>query len=122
MTAPLTGTKQSFTYARIAGRGDDALPPLLADLGVAKGDRVILYMPMIPQAAFAMLACARIGAIHSVVFGGFAPPNSPPASTMPSRSSSCRLLAVSSPGASSPTSRLLDKAIELAAHKPDMHA
>ncbi len=45
---------------------------MLADLGVGKGDRVIVYMPMVPEAAFAMLACARIGAVHSVVFGGFA--------------------------------------------------
>jgi propionyl-CoA synthetase len=45
---------------------------ILQSLGVKKGDRVLVYMPMIPEAAFAMLACARIGAIHSVVFGGFA--------------------------------------------------
>ena len=45
---------------------------MLAGLGVARGDRVLIYMPMVPEAAFAMLACARIGAIHSVVFGGFA--------------------------------------------------
>ena len=45
---------------------------MLASLGVVKGDRVLIYMPMVPEAAFAMLACARIGAIHSVVFGGFA--------------------------------------------------
>jgi propionyl-CoA synthetase len=44
-----------------------------ADLGVGKGDRVIIYMPMVPEAVIAMLACARIGAVHSVVFGGFAP-------------------------------------------------
>ena len=48
------------------------LAAMLQDFGVAKGDRVILYMPMVPEAVFAMLACARIGAIHSVVFGGFA--------------------------------------------------
>ena len=46
---------------------------MLARLGVSKGDRVIIYMPMIPQTVFAMLACARLGAVHSVVFGGFAP-------------------------------------------------
>lgn len=49
------------------------LAAVLQDLGVQRGDRVLLYMPMIPQALFGMLACARIGAIHSVVFGGFAP-------------------------------------------------
>ncbi len=70
--SPLTGTARTFTYrelrdevARFAGA--------LRGLGVEKGDRVILYMPMVPQAAVAMLACARLGAVHSVVFGGFAP-------------------------------------------------
>lgn len=70
--SPFTSTKQTFTYlqlrdhvARVAG--------MLANLGVKKGDRVIIYMPMVPEAAMAMLACARLGAIHSVVFGGFAP-------------------------------------------------
>src|SRR5437660_8318606 len=69
--SPVTGESRHFSYlelrdevARLAG--------VLADLGVVKGDRVLIYMPMIPEAAFAMLACARIGAIHSVVFGGFA--------------------------------------------------
>jgi propionyl-CoA synthetase len=69
--SPVTGRIERFTYrelrdevARLAGA--------LAALGVAKGDRVLIYMPMVPQAAFAMLACARLGAIHSVVFGGFA--------------------------------------------------
>lgn len=70
--SPVTGKKQRYSYfalrdtvARIAG--------MLADQGLTKGDRVIIYMPMIPEAAMAMLACARLGAIHSVVFGGFAP-------------------------------------------------
>ena len=69
--SPVTGQIRHFTYrelrdevARLAG--------VLSSLGVAKGDRVLIYMPMVPEAAFAMLACARIGAIHSVVFGGFA--------------------------------------------------
>ena len=44
---------------------------ILRDLGVSKGDRVVIYLPMIPEAAYAMLACARIGAIHSIVFAGF---------------------------------------------------
>ena len=71
--SPVSNTKLKYTYreltdvvARTAG--------MLADLGVAKGDRVIIYMPMIPEAVIAMLAVARLGAIHSVVFGGFAPP------------------------------------------------
>jgi propionyl-CoA synthetase len=70
--SPVTGTKRTYTYrelrdetARFAG--------VLRDLGVERGDRVIIYMPMIPQAVISMLACARIGAVHSVVFGGFAP-------------------------------------------------
>jgi propionyl-CoA synthetase len=70
--SPVTGTVKSFTYrelrdlvARCAG--------MLRAQGVERGDRVILYMPMVPEAVIAMLACARIGAVHSVVFGGFAP-------------------------------------------------
>ncbi|MGC7096984.1 propionyl-CoA synthetase [Amycolatopsis lurida] len=70
--SPVTGTTSRYTYrelhaavARFAGA--------LRSLGVAHGDRVIIYMPMVPEAAIAMLACARLGAVHSVVFGGFAP-------------------------------------------------
>ncbi|NOI65480.1 propionyl-CoA synthetase [Vibrio sp. 99-8-1] len=70
--SPVTLTKRQYTYlqlrdqvAKVAG--------MLAAQGVEKGDRVVIYMPMIPEAAMAMLACARLGAIHSVVFGGFAP-------------------------------------------------
>jgi len=69
--SPVTGTKTVFTYAQVLDEVA-TLAAVLQDLGVAKGDRVIIYMPMIPEAAFAMLACARIGAVHSVVFGGFA--------------------------------------------------
>ncbi|OOE60633.1 AMP-binding protein, partial [Salinivibrio sp. IB282] len=70
--SPVTDKKTTYTYAalrdyvaKVAG--------MLAGLGVEKGDRVVIYMPMIPEATVAMLACARLGAIHSVVFGGFAP-------------------------------------------------
>ena len=70
--SPVTGNQSSYTYnqlrdqvAKVAG--------MLAAQGVTKGDRVVIYMPMIPEAAMAMLACARLGAVHSVVFGGFAP-------------------------------------------------
>ena len=71
--SPVTGKKQSFTYLQL--RDEVALcAGMLKDLGVGKGDRVIIYLPMIPEAVISMLACARIGAIHSVVFGGFAPP------------------------------------------------
>src|SRR6516165_12032577 len=69
--SPVTGSIAHFTYrelrdevARLAG--------VLTGLGVVRGDRVLIYMPMVPESAFAMLACARIGAVHSVVFGGFA--------------------------------------------------
>ncbi|KUR81328.1 AMP-binding protein [Novosphingobium sp. Fuku2-ISO-50] len=70
--SPVTDTIRRFTYAELAeevGR----VAAMLASLGVGRGDRVVIYMPMIPETVFAMLACARLGAIHSVVFGGFAP-------------------------------------------------
>jgi propionyl-CoA synthetase len=69
--SPVTSTKRRLTYAGLKTE-TAVLGAVLRDLGVGKGDRVIIYMPMIPEAAIAMLACARIGAIHSVVFGGFA--------------------------------------------------
>jgi propionyl-CoA synthetase len=69
--SPVTGQVRHFAYSEL--RDEVArLAGVLTGLGVAKGDRVLIYMPMVPEAAFAMLACARIGAIHSVVFGGFA--------------------------------------------------
>ncbi len=70
--SPVTGVKQVYSYAQLLDRVA-AIAGMLRDQGVVKGDRVVLYMPMIPEAACAMLACARLGAIHSVVFGGFAP-------------------------------------------------
>ncbi|MEC3976015.1 propionyl-CoA synthetase [Amycolatopsis sp. H20-H5] len=70
--SPVTETVRTFTYTEL--RDEVALfAGGLASLGVTKGDRVILYLPMVPEAAIAMLACARLGAVHSVVFGGFAP-------------------------------------------------
>ena len=70
--SPVTGQHQTFTYLEL--RDEVAhLAGVLKNQGVVKGDRIIVYMPMIPQAIIAMLACARLGAIHSVVFGGFAP-------------------------------------------------
>ena len=69
--SPVTGTTRVFTYSEL--RDEVArLAGALRGLGVERGDRVILYLPMVPEAVFAMLACARLGAIHSVVFGGFA--------------------------------------------------
>jgi propionyl-CoA synthetase len=70
--SPVTRASAVFTYAAL--RDEVARTAgMLTQLGVEKGDRVVLYMPMVPEAVFAMLACARIGAVHSVVFGGFAP-------------------------------------------------
>ncbi|WP_029009790.1 propionyl-CoA synthetase [Azospirillum halopraeferens] len=70
--SPVTGTVQTITYAELKDQVSH-FAGALRRLGVEKGDRVILYMPMIPQSLVAMLACARLGAVHSVVFGGFAP-------------------------------------------------
>jgi len=90
----------------------------LRSLGVKKGDRVLVYMPMIPEAAFAMLACARIGAIHSVVFGGFA------SVSLASRIDDAEPTVIVSADAGSRGGKvvaykpLLDEAIKLAAHKP----
>ena len=70
--SPVTNTIRRYTYTEL--RDEVAqLAGTLKRLGVQKGDTVVIYMPMVPEAVFAMLACARIGAIHSVVFGGFAP-------------------------------------------------
>ena len=86
--------------------------------GVAKGDRVIIYMPAVPEAVIAMLACARIGAIHSVVFGGFAPRE------LAIRLDDCtpKLIVSAScgiePTRTIPYKPLLDEAIEIASHKP----
>jgi propionyl-CoA synthetase len=69
--SPVTGEQRRLTYTQLLDEVK-TLAGVLADLGVARGDRVVLYMPMVPEALIAMLACARLGAIHSVVFGGFA--------------------------------------------------
>jgi len=70
--SPVTDTQRTYTYAQL--RDEVAtFAGVLAGLGVGHGDRVVIYMPMVPEAVVAMLACARIGAVHSVVFGGFAP-------------------------------------------------
>ena len=95
-----------------------AMAAALQELGVRQGDRVLLYMPMIPEAAFAMLACARLGAIHSVVFGGFA------SASLAARIDDARPTVIVSADAGSrggkviPYKPLLDAAIELCAHKP----
>lgn len=70
--SPVTNTKESYTYNELLEQVSAFAGVLQNDLGVQAGDRVVIYMPLIPQAAVAMLACSRIGAVHSVVFGGFA--------------------------------------------------
>jgi propionyl-CoA synthetase len=116
--SPLAGTKRVLTYHRLLTE-TQVLASMLRDLGVAKGDRVILYMPMVPEAVIAMLACARIGAIHSVVFGGFA------ARELATRIDDAKPKVVLSascgiePGRIVHYKPLLDEAIAIAAHKPD---
>jgi propionyl-CoA synthetase len=114
----ITGAIAKYTYAELK-REVVALASVLKNQGVRKGDRVIIYMPMVAEAAFAMLACARIGAIHSVVFGGFA------ARELATRiddaqprliiSASCGL----EPGRVVAYKPLLDGAIGIARHKPE---
>ena len=70
--SPVTGNKSTYTYQQLTD-AVAAFAGALKNEGVGKGDRVVIYMPMVPEAAIAMLACARLGAVHSVVFGGFAP-------------------------------------------------
>jgi len=116
--SPVTGTKRTYTYAQLL---DEVarFAGVLAGLGVGRGDRVVVYMPMVPEAAIAMLACARLGAVHSVVFGGFAPRELAiridDATPKVIVSASCgiegkRVL---------PYKPLLDEAIKLAEHTPD---
>ena len=116
--SPVTGTKHVITYAELQTRVA-SLAGALQARGVTKGDRVIIYMPMVPEALEAMLACARLGAIHSVVFGGFA------ANELAVRIDDCQPKAIIAASCGIEPNRvvhykpLLDGAIELAAHKPD---
>ncbi|MFV0475528.1 MAG: propionyl-CoA synthetase [Pikeienuella sp.] len=116
--SPLTGAKRIVTYAELQDL-TAKLAGALARKGVGKGDRVIIYMPMVAEAAVAMLACARIGAIHSVVFGGFA------SSELAVRIEDCQPKAVIAascgiePGRIVDYKPLLDGAIEIAKHKPE---
>ena len=115
--SPITGAKQTYTYRQLLEEVE-ALAAVLSEMGIAKGDRIIIYLPMVPQAAIAMLACARIGAIHSVVFGGFA------AAELATRidDASPKLIISAScgiePGRIIEYKPLLDQAIELANAKP----
>src|SRR5213082_2148663 len=116
--SPLAKSVTRFTYAEML-KEVQTLAAVMADFGVTKGDRVILYMPMVPEAVVAMLACARIGAVHSVVFGGFA------AKELATRiedakpslifSASCGL----EPGRIVHYKPLLDEAIRLSSVKPE---
>jgi propionyl-CoA synthetase len=117
--SPVTGTKRSYTYAELT----DAVATFagaLRDLGVAAGDRVVVYMPMIPEAVITMLACARLGAVHSVVFGGFA------AHELATRieDATPRVVVAASCGIEGNRlieyKPLLDRAIDLSAHKPEL--
>jgi len=116
--SPVTDTITKFTYSELRDQVA-AFAGVLKSQGVEKGDRVIVYMPMIPQAAIAMLACARIGAIHSVVFGGFA------AKELATRIDDAKPKAMVSASCGIEGSKviaykpLLDEAIEFSEHKPE---
>ena len=116
--SPITDTKATITYSQLKSRVA-ALAGALRAKGVEKGDRVIIYMPMVPETLDAMLACARIGAVHSVVFGGFAAnelavriDDAEPKAII---AASCGL----EPGRVVPYKPLLDGAIEQSTHKPE---
>jgi propionyl-CoA synthetase len=115
--SPVTGSVQSLTYSALRDM-TAGFAGALRRLGVEKGDRVIIYMPMVPEAVVAMLACARLGAVHSVVFGGFA------ANELATRIDDCHPKVVVSASCGIEGSRvipykpMLDGAIELAIHKP----
>ncbi|WP_111429826.1 propionyl-CoA synthetase [Rhodobacteraceae bacterium DSL-40] len=116
--SPITGAKGKLTYAELLEQ-TSRLAGALSAKGVGKGDRVIVYMPMVPEALVAMLACARIGAVHSVVFGGFAAPelavrieDAKPKAII---ASSCGI----EPGRVIAYKPMVDQAIELSSHKPE---
>ena len=112
-----TETEKAYSFRELHAEVQ-RMAAILLQMGVKKGDRVLIYMPMIAEAAFAMLACARIGAIHSVVFGGFA------SHSLASRIDDAQPVAIVSADAGMrggkvvPYKHLLDEAISLSAHKP----
>jgi len=116
--SPITGNKSKTSFLKLQNQ-TSKLGGLLKSQGVEKGDRVIIYMPMIPEAIVAMLACARIGAVHSVVFGGFA------ANELATRIDDCTpkvILAGScgvEPSGIIAYKPLIDAAINIATHKPE---
>jgi propionyl-CoA synthetase len=116
--SPVTGVKLTISYVDLQTK-TQVLAGILKNFGVTKGDRVVLYMPMVPEAVVAMLACARIGAVHSVVFGGFA------ANELATRIEDARPKVILSASCGIEAARvvpykpLLDHAIELSSFKPD---
>lgn len=116
--SPITDSKKTYSFDDLLGEVK-ALAAVLQDLGVGKGDRVIIYMPMIPETPMAMLACARLGAVHSVVFGGFA------GHELATRIDDAKPKLIVAASCGVEPNRIvaykpmLDEAIELAAHKPD---
>ncbi|MDZ7781941.1 MAG: propionyl-CoA synthetase [Halioglobus sp.] len=115
--SPVTGSRRTYTYRELLAEVSRCAGAL-SECGVALGDRVLIYMPMVPEAVMAMLACARLGAIHSVVFGGFASAELAvridDAKPRVIISASCGV----EPGRIVEYKPLLDGAIEMAAHKP----
>ena len=116
--SPVTQTVKKYTFNEVKTEVAKLAGGLLS-LGLEKGDTAVIYMPMIPQAAFAMLACARIGVTHSVVFGGFAPHE------LAIRIDDCEPKAIITASSGIEIDRLIaykplvDEAIELANHKPE---
>ena len=114
--SPITGNKAKFTFNQLKGKVSK-FAGALDKLGIKKGDRIVIYMPMIPEAVVAMLACGRIGAIHSVVFGGFA------SNELASRidDSKAKILITAScgfePGKTVEYRPLVDGALKLSKHK-----
>ncbi len=115
--SPVTNSKEIITYNRLH-KEVSKLAGALKDIGLKKGDTAIIYMPMIPQAVYAMLACARIGVIHSVVFGGFAP------NELAIRIDDCRPKVILTASSGIEIDRIIpykpyvDEAIKLSEHKP----
>ena len=116
--SPVTGTTRTYSYADLLGEVA-TFAGALASLGVVKGDRVVIYLPMVPEAVVAMLACARLGAVHSVVFGGFA------AAELAARIEDARPRVVVSASCGIEVTRvveykpLLDHALALSSHRPE---
>ncbi len=116
--SPVTGSKRTYTYAELLAEVA-TFAGALSSLGVGKGDRVVIYLPMVPEAVVAMLACARLGAVHSVVFGGFA------ASELAARVEDARPRVLVTASCGIEVARvveykpLVDRALGLSSHQPD---